>query len=135
MPHINGKIFSCEEVEKILKGAVEEFLLSLESITPENKIFLLNAAICALKISPSTKVGHVCRCNLLPNKNIIKSRDESFILEHLHNLFGEFPEVEVNYVAEQWRNGILKKEHKEHIWAHMDVIMKLTEGTCEKKLS
>lgn len=129
---IRDKRYTRGQVRELIKQTLIEFITSLSSVVPQEKMVILTFVSCYIQKQDPEKIFSVCEKNLLPRKAAIRSRDEEFVENNLYMLFGDLPPEEVKYVRKMWKSGNLSQDHKNTIWQFVAVLLALTEKVSGK---
>jgi hypothetical protein len=76
---------------------------------------------------PVTSVAESFIVNVLPYKEMIKKRDETFFLENNH-MFGMLDGGKVSHFKKLWTSERLDDDDKDTIWQWFDMFCALTEA-------
>lgn len=107
------------------KDALVKFFDELISQFPEEGDLIVMRILLADQL-PITEVMDYFITDLLPVKDIVKSKDEAFFLNNTTGFFDKLSGKKVNHFKKLWRK-IDDKEDKEIIWKWFNSFLCLTE--------
>ena len=117
---------SSTEIMIQLKTQLVEFLDELIELFPNESDFIIFRIFVQDRI-PITEIMSYITENLCPLQDMVKRRDEDFILNHniLFEKFDEHKTSKVNYFKNMWTSGTLDARDKETIWRWFQVFIYL----------
>lgn len=106
------------------KTSAKSFLDELISTFPnEQDLVLLRVLLTSDSVPITELVNHFIH-KVLPQKQLIEARDESFFTKN-PSLFGSFSSKDT--LRNLWTSGRLSRDNKEVIWQWFDLFVKLSE--------
>lgn len=100
-----------------LKKHLVSFLDELIELFPQEKDFVIFRIFVNDQV-PITDIMNYITIKLCPLQDMVKSRDENFILNHniLFEKFDQKKSEKVNYFKNLWLSGVLTPHDKEIMW-------------------
>ena len=114
------------EILLLLKRELVSFFDELIELLPEESDLVIARILVDTSQVPITEIMEYIVTRLLPLKNLVKNRTDSFFLDN-NILFESFERNKVNYFKKLWLEGDLGSENKAVIWDWFRAFLNLAE--------
>lgn len=112
-----------------LKHVIKELLQDLREhvfLRREEQSVIGTVELFFQNMHPPSIMAHVIK-HVLPHRDMIRERNETFFYEHQEAIFGGLPKGNVHYFGRQFREGRVSDANKMVVWQYFDAIVKFCD--------
>ena len=116
-----------------LKNQVSNFISNLNEIAPREdrpKLALLSLAVSSTE---EDKIMDFIINKILPHKDNIINKNETFFLNNTNTFFGNNYEKHVNYIKELYFSGKINKKDRDTIFVYFEIFVSYAQAYIDLK--